>query len=175
MDKDGITDIGLFVPNNNGAGPSNTADWYWLISGNINGGHPPVAGTVNTLNHKFAPAPLGTDLFYQYGSSLAVPIVGLFDPPPLGSTSVATGTTAAAVADGTATIPVHGKHKKVKHPKHAKHPNHVHHPKHPKRVAHTKVHHRHRSNRRTGHLDAKLEGFAHSPSAEIPPRPGTEL
>jgi hypothetical protein len=40
-----------------------------------------VAGTVNALNHPFSPAPLGTDLYFQFGDGNETPIVGNFDPP----------------------------------------------------------------------------------------------
>jgi hypothetical protein len=39
------------------------------------------ANSIVTLNHAFSPAPLGRDLFAEFGEELAMPIVGNFDPP----------------------------------------------------------------------------------------------
>jgi hypothetical protein len=86
MNRDGITDIGLFVPGRQGSTPPDTAEWYFLVS-NTGPGTPqnpavtPIAGTVNTLNHPFSPTPLGSDLFFKFGGNPAFPFVGTFDPP----------------------------------------------------------------------------------------------
>ena len=82
FNRDGVTDIGLFVPDGSTTTPSDTADWYILQSTGT-----PTAGTVNTLNHPFDPTPLGNDLFFQFGNNLAYPIVGTFDPPPADAAS----------------------------------------------------------------------------------------
>jgi hypothetical protein len=42
---------------------------------------------VTALNHPFSPAPLGNDLFAQFGDNFALPIVGNFDPPVAKSTA----------------------------------------------------------------------------------------
>ncbi|MGA2616932.1 MAG: VCBS repeat-containing protein [Thermoguttaceae bacterium] len=76
MNHDGITDVGLFVPDVNQPSGSNIGDWYWLIS---NG--PATPGHVTALNHKFSVAPLGSDLYAQFGSTFDLPLVGNFDPP----------------------------------------------------------------------------------------------
>jgi FG-GAP-like repeat/Bacterial Ig-like domain len=76
LNLDGVTDIGLMVPGSEGATPEVTDDWYFLVSQGT-----PVAGTINTLNHPFSPAPLGSDRFFEYGDSQALPLVGTFDPP----------------------------------------------------------------------------------------------
>jgi subtilisin-like proprotein convertase family protein len=103
MDKDGIDDVGLFVPRRSGTTPEQDAEWYFLLSndfeerrdnGEENGeGNgvgaaaqagvmlKRVTGTVNTLDHPFSPAPLGQDLFAQWGDEFAIPVVGNFDPP----------------------------------------------------------------------------------------------
>ncbi|HEV3339503.1 MAG TPA: DUF4214 domain-containing protein, partial [Pirellulales bacterium] len=95
MDQDGITDIGFYVPAGNAG---QTGEWYWLISHDPNGTSR-MPGSVNTLSHPFDPAPLGSDLFAQFGSADALPIVGLFDPPPDGGGAAAT----SPVLSGTAT------------------------------------------------------------------------
>ncbi len=76
MNRDGVTDIGLFAPNRAGVTPAGTAEWYFLLSTGT-----PVAGTINTLNHAFDPAPLGNDLFFRFGDDRSLPVVGNFDPP----------------------------------------------------------------------------------------------
>jgi len=80
MDMDGITDIGLYLPPRTGTLPLESGNWQFLISGDFGrqfrGGN-----QVQALNHPFAPAPLGRDLFAQFGDAFALPIVGNFDPP----------------------------------------------------------------------------------------------
>ncbi|MEX0675655.1 MAG: ELWxxDGT repeat protein [Pirellulales bacterium] len=80
MDQDGITDIGLFLPARSGTLPISSGNWQFLISNDFDeefrGGN-----QVTALNHPFSPAPLGNDLFAQFGDAFALPIVGNFDPP----------------------------------------------------------------------------------------------
>lgn len=88
---DGIDDIGLMVPNQIGETPSDTSEWYFLISNAALQND----GTVDVLDHDFSPDPLGNDLFAQFGSNLGLPLVGNFDPP------VARNSVAAAASQGT--------------------------------------------------------------------------
>ncbi len=80
MDQDGITDIGLYLPERTGVLPLEGGHWEFLLSNdfgeNQRGGH-----QVNALNHPFSPTPLGTDIFSQFGDEFALPIVGNLDPP----------------------------------------------------------------------------------------------
>ena len=80
MDRDGITDIGLYLPERTGVLPLEGGHWEFLLSNdfgeNQRGGH-----QVNALDHPFSPTPLGFDIFSQFGDSFALPIVGNFDPP----------------------------------------------------------------------------------------------
>jgi hypothetical protein len=80
MDQDGITDIGLYLPERTGVLPLEGGHWEFLLSNDFGedqrGGH-----QVNALNHPFSPTPLGTDIFSQFGDEFALPIVGNFDPP----------------------------------------------------------------------------------------------
>jgi hypothetical protein len=76
FNRDGVTDIGLFVPGQQGTGTSDKPIWNILISTGQ-----PVPGTINTLNHPFDPTPLGNDLFFSFGNNQDLPLVGLFDPP----------------------------------------------------------------------------------------------
>ena len=84
---DGIDDVGLKVPSQEGDTPADVSEWYFLIS-EQNAVSP---GTVGALDHPFSPAPLGDDLFAQFGSNMGLALVGNFDPP------VGTGDDSAAV------------------------------------------------------------------------------
>ncbi len=82
MDGDGIDDLGLWVPDRSGAAPSETAEWYFLVSG----GHsienrlvPKPLGAGFVVD--FTPIPFGNDIFAQFGDDYALPVVGNFDPP----------------------------------------------------------------------------------------------
>jgi hypothetical protein len=74
MNQDGRTDLGLYQPRTSGSSVQN-GEWYWLISNN------PTAANPTGLDHPFSPAPLGSDIFAQFGAQTALPIVGNFDPP----------------------------------------------------------------------------------------------
>ena len=77
LNADGITDLGLAVPNQDGVASNTQLSWYVLQSTGA-----PAPGTTTNLNHAFSPVPLGPDLFRQFGNNLAVPMLGNFDPPP---------------------------------------------------------------------------------------------
>jgi hypothetical protein len=82
FNRDGITDVGLFMPNSLNL-TRYQANWYFLVS-NENLYGPRIAGTVNNLNHPFHSNQLpggSNDFSATYGSSRALPIVGNFDPP----------------------------------------------------------------------------------------------
>ncbi len=70
LNLDGVDDLGLWVPDRAGQTPEEIAEWYFLVSDSN-------TGTFNP----FSPAPLGNDLFAQFGDRLALPIFGNFDPP----------------------------------------------------------------------------------------------
>jgi hypothetical protein len=93
MDRDGVTDLGLWVPDRTGTVPQGSGEWYWLMST----GTAPVVGTVNALNHAFSPTPLGQDLHAVFGDQFAIPVVGNFDPPVVAS-SVVSGHTNPTLA-----------------------------------------------------------------------------
>lgn len=78
MDGDGITDVGLWVPNRSGASPSDIGEWYFLVSD----GEP-----ISERTKPFTPVPFDKDLYAQFGSDFALPIVGNFDPPVAAGTS----------------------------------------------------------------------------------------
>lgn len=95
---DGIDDLGLMVPNQEGDTPTDTAEWYVLIS---NSGAQN-DGTVDALDHPFTPDPLGNDLFAQFGGRLGLPLVGNFDPPVASEGPVEAG---ASAAEATTSLP----------------------------------------------------------------------
>lgn len=82
---DGITDIGLMVPNRNGAAPNTSTAEYFIFQSIA---AVAVPGTAAALNHQFSPKPLGVDLYAQFGSNVSVPMVGNFDPPVSGGLSI---------------------------------------------------------------------------------------
>ena len=84
IDRDGIDDIGLWVPRDNAQIPTALAEWYFLISNNFAAPGVPGAattGTIARLNHPFTTAPFGFDLYAEFGNESALPLVGNFDPP----------------------------------------------------------------------------------------------
>ncbi|MBC7816423.1 MAG: hypothetical protein IAG10_05975, partial [Planctomycetaceae bacterium] len=97
---DGITDIGLMVPNRDGASPGNSTAEYFIFQSIAADA---VVGTATALNHQFAPKPLGVDLYAQFGSNVSVPLVGNFDPPVSGSMG---SSSPAAVTGGTPTVSI---------------------------------------------------------------------
>ena len=88
---DGIDDIGLMVPRRDGVAPNVGSEFYIFQSI-----RPAVLatgfGTVDALDHQFSPKPLGVDLYAQFGSNVAVPLVGNFDPPVTPTNPEPTGT-----------------------------------------------------------------------------------
>jgi hypothetical protein len=77
MDRDGTTDVGLWIPDRSGATGDNIGEWSFLLSNFVT----PTAGTVDTLNHQFSPTPLGHDVSARFGNEFARPVLGNFDPP----------------------------------------------------------------------------------------------
>ena len=100
LDGDGIDDLGLWVPDSGTLGGD--GEWRWLIS-NDPTAVVRIPNTVTTLNHPFAPFPLGADRTFKFGSPFALPLVGNFDPP-VGTTSSAV-TTAPLPPPTAALIP----------------------------------------------------------------------
>ncbi len=94
MDRDGIDDLGLWIPGREGQTPREEGEWYFLLSNDFPRAMPaggvavagvaPVGrqlGTAVTLDHAFHTTPLGHDMFAQFGDEFAQPLVGNFDPP----------------------------------------------------------------------------------------------
>lgn len=118
MNQDGITDIGLWVPDRSGVG-DNLGEWYFFISDEP-AGNAVNYGTVNAIREEFSIDPLGNDLFAQFGDEFALPIVGNFDPPVSGESAapdtldlVGTSgddvlTVAPGTEDGTWTVELNG-------------------------------------------------------------------
>lgn len=95
---DGIDDIGLKEVNRRGVTPSDQAEWFFLMS------QPADAepGTANALDHAFSPAPLGNDMFAQFGHNDALPLVGNFDPPVTNASNTAQQAPLTSGDDSTA-------------------------------------------------------------------------
>lgn len=74
---DGITDLGLMVPNRDGSVPAGIAEFF-IFQSDLQAAVP---GTAAALNHQFSPKPLGIDLYAQFGTNVSIPLVGNFDPP----------------------------------------------------------------------------------------------
>lgn len=91
LNLDGVDDLGLWVPYRSGQIPEEAAEWFFLVSDSPTG-----------LFSPYSPAPLGNDLFAQFGFDAALPVFGNFDPPVAtpGSGSV---TTNAALIPATNT------------------------------------------------------------------------
>ncbi|HUE73617.1 MAG TPA: CHRD domain-containing protein [Pirellulaceae bacterium] len=105
MNQDGFDDIGLYVPNRAGVSPDESAEWYILVSGQVqnndNNG-PAVLGpsiidriVTDPIDGKnvvrFTPVPFGNDLYIQYGDEFGLPILGNFDPPVVAGTPIVGG------------------------------------------------------------------------------------
>jgi hypothetical protein len=89
FDGDNITDLGLWVPDRVGVAPSESAEWYLLLSGGTAVGRGGIVGQGQTILDRlnsptgvvFTPAPFGNDRFAQFGDEFGLPVPGNFDPP----------------------------------------------------------------------------------------------
>jgi subtilisin-like proprotein convertase family protein/Ca2+-binding EF-hand superfamily protein len=75
LNLDGIDDLGLRVTGRQGSPTPNVAEWYFVISDHTGQSLP------HNVFDKYAPSPLGNDLFAQFGDYVSLPIFGNFDPP----------------------------------------------------------------------------------------------
>ncbi|MFM7072282.1 MAG: hypothetical protein ACKO38_10875, partial [Planctomycetota bacterium] len=82
FDGDGITDLGLWVPDRAGVAPSESAEWYLLLSGGTAVGRGGIVGQGQTILDRlnsptgvvFTPAPFGNDKFAQFGDEFGLPV-----------------------------------------------------------------------------------------------------
>jgi hypothetical protein len=89
FNQDGVTDLGLWVPDRSGQVPGEGGEWYILVSTPTAGfpnraalaAAPTALDRLAWLNHEFRPIPFGSDIFAQFGDDFAAPVVGNFDPP----------------------------------------------------------------------------------------------
>ncbi|HQR07911.1 MAG TPA: M36 family metallopeptidase [Gemmatales bacterium] len=77
FDGDGITDIGLFIPNQTTV-PAGQANWFLMNSNGTPWDIAVPSGTVRGF--KNAATGFGNDIAATYGSAKALPVVGNFDP-----------------------------------------------------------------------------------------------
>jgi hypothetical protein len=75
LNLDGIDDLGLRVSNRQGSPTPNIAEWYFVLSDHTRQSLP------HNVFDKYAPSPLGNDLFAQFGDYFSLPVFGNFDPP----------------------------------------------------------------------------------------------
>ncbi len=83
MNQDGVDDLGLWTPDRSGQSPTETADWYFLVSNN---GESLFSRVVSDDDRglptiEFTPQPFASDIYAQFGDEFALPVVGNFDPP----------------------------------------------------------------------------------------------
>jgi Ca2+-binding RTX toxin-like protein len=82
---DGIDDIILYVPHQEGQLPKQSGEFHLLISDDLSpfplNPRNPANTDPNSLFMSFSPAPLGNDLISQFGDDIALPLFGNFDPP----------------------------------------------------------------------------------------------
>jgi len=81
LNLDGIDDIGLWVKDRQGTLPRNSGEYFFWVS-DVRAVNPAL------VFNAYSPAPLGNDLFAEFGDELALPIFGNFDPPVASSVSV---------------------------------------------------------------------------------------
>jgi hypothetical protein len=74
MNLNGIDDIVLWVPKQEGQLPKESGEFHFLLSDNA-------AALPSNVFAPFSPAPLGNDLISQFGDDFALPLLGNFDPP----------------------------------------------------------------------------------------------
>jgi hypothetical protein len=89
MDGDGLDDLGLWTPDRSAS--QTQAEWRFITSG----GHPLVSTTLapdspghrihsdgsSGLTFTFLPSPAGQDQYFEYGSTVGLPVVGNFTRP----------------------------------------------------------------------------------------------
>jgi hypothetical protein len=76
----GIDDLGLWVPSASG-NASTGGQFYFLSPVNSATYAPGTPVAVSALNHAFSATPLGNDMYVQFGTNAALPLVGIWDPP----------------------------------------------------------------------------------------------
>ena len=80
INLDGVDDIAMWVPGRQGQTPSDAGEFHILVSDSIPAS--PVATNLpSNVFGPYSPAPLGNDLFSTYGTDVALPLIGNFDPP----------------------------------------------------------------------------------------------
>lgn len=105
MDGDGIDDLGLWVPDRSGMTPSDTGEWYFLVS-NSKPLTDRILATANTeigSAIQFLAAPFGNDIYAKFGDRLAMPLAGNFDPPLVAGSSSTSGTSSTGTTTSTPT------------------------------------------------------------------------
>ncbi len=84
LNQDGFDDLGLWVPDREGATDRDRSEWYFLLSEGqtlLERLSPPDDPIDSRPTIDFRPHPFGPDRFARFGDEFALPIVGNFDPP----------------------------------------------------------------------------------------------
>ncbi len=83
MNRDGIDDFGLWVPDRSGVTAGEAGEWFIFVSN----GETTVLDRIavnpddNLPSLTFQTVPFGNDIFAQFGDEFALPVLGNFDPP----------------------------------------------------------------------------------------------
>lgn len=96
LNLDGVDDLGVAFAN-----PNTSEDLEWRILMSTAG---PTPGTLGALNHSFATAPSGSDIFMTFGSRGSAPIVGNFRPLQVTPQPMHVPTLASPVQEFTQTL-----------------------------------------------------------------------
>ncbi len=81
INLDGIDDIALWVPKQEGQLPKEAGEFFILVSDGPPAVAPAIANPSPVTFLSYSPAPLGNDLSLQFGDDFALPLFGNFDPP----------------------------------------------------------------------------------------------
>ncbi len=84
INQDGITDIGLYLPQGLDAQHPVSANWYFLVSDRAVQRELAI-GSADLLDHVFNQTPFTQDVAYSFGNGFELPIIGNFDPPVSGA------------------------------------------------------------------------------------------
>ena len=80
VNLDGVDDIAMWVPGRQGQTPGDAGEFHILVSDSVPAS-PAATNLPSNIFGPYSPAPLGNDLFSTFGTDVALPLIGNFDPP----------------------------------------------------------------------------------------------
>jgi len=80
VNLDGVDDIAMWVPGRQGQTPADAGEFHILVSDSVPAS-PAATNLPSNIFGPYSPAPLGNDLFSTFGTDVALPLIGNFDPP----------------------------------------------------------------------------------------------